>query len=376
MVRLHCELLAQGLDLPQVLGGERRHLVLLVAVARQSGRRLPGRRQQRGRGSGAVGTAQRLRLVRARFRPLVRVEITLGLDQNDAFRQLRRVCAGQLELLGQPPHLEFRLVAPARQGRDLFLRRRRQRRRAGRGSDGGGRRPGQRQLLGRRPGSAGRRQPRCRAGPAWRRLVAAFPLHFGLDVDAVGTAAGEDGFQFGLGQRRVGPLHPLAPARLQQLVGHGHDEELELVDEDQGRVAVHDGLVLDVPGTVGVPQRVEGLVETGPRRRHAADHQRLGVAAQRVLQDARDFADTVRHVHLAAFGVVAQRADHVPQREQPFVDVDAFFELQALRAAPFRALAAGEVHEGEFAPPDLLRIDDTGAGGGGAGGSGGGPVGE
>lgn len=57
------------------------------------------------------------------------------------------------------------------------------------------------------------------------------------------------------------------------------------------------------------------------RRGDAADHECLAVAAQRVLQHARQLGVPVGDVHLAPLGVVAERADHVPERQQPLVDV-------------------------------------------------------
>lgn len=72
------------------------------------------------------------------------------------------------------------------------------------------------------------------------------------------------------------------------------------------------------------------------------------------LQHARELGVSVRHEGLAPLGVVAQRADHVAERQQALVDVDALLQLLALRARALGPLAAGEIHEVKFTPSHLL----------------------
>lgn len=64
-------------------------------------------------------------------------------------------------------------------------------------------------------------------------------------------------------------------------------------------------------------------MHVGLRGRDAADHERLAVAAQRVLKHARQLRVPVGDVNLPSLGVVAEGADDVPQRQQPLVDVHA-----------------------------------------------------
>lgn len=66
-----------------------------------------------------------------------------------------------------------------------------------------------------------------------------------------------------------------------------------------GWVAVNNGLVLDVPGAVGVAQRIDGLLHVGVGGRHARHHHSAGVVAERVLQQARELAVSVRYMLVA-----------------------------------------------------------------------------
>ena len=62
-----------------------------------------------------------------------------------------------------------------------------------------------------------------------------------------------------------------------------------------------------------VPERAEGLLDVGVCWADAGDHERVGVAAEGVLQQPSQLGVAVRDVRLAA---LAQRRDHVAQAEQ------------------------------------------------------------
>ena len=69
-------------------------------------------------------------------------------------------------------------------------------------------------------------------------------------------------------------------------------------------------LVTDVLGAVRVSQRAQRLVVVVVGRRQTGDHQRLGVAAERVLQETSQLGVAVRDVGRPA---VDQRRDDVAQ---------------------------------------------------------------
>eukprot|EP00047_Mylnosiga_fluctuans_P024705 m.168527 g.168527 ORF g.168527 m.168527 type:complete len:449 (+) comp9910_c1_seq9:664-2010(+) len=71
---------------------------------------------------------------------------------------------------------------------------------------------------------------------------------------------------------------------------------LQLVQHGVLGVLVDLGLVLDLLGAVGVAQRADRLIEVVVRGSEVCDHDGLGVAAERVLQKARQLALAVRHV--------------------------------------------------------------------------------
>ena len=80
-------------------------------------------------------------------------------------------------------------------------------------------------------------------------------------------------------------------------------------------------LVTDVLGAVRVSQRARRLVVVVVGRRQTGDHQRLGVAAERVLQETGQLGVAVRDVGRPA---VDQRRDDVAQCRQRHVDLGRF----------------------------------------------------
>ncbi len=138
-------------------------------------------------------------------------------------------------------------------------------------------------------------------------------------------------------------------------------------------VAVDHRDVLDVHGARRVPQRVDALLDTRVRRRYARHHERARVAAQRVLQDARQLGVAIRHVArdsrgrsaatttataataattaaatTAAVCLLGQCVDDVAQREQAAVDEHRLTKAIACRLRLLLSLAAGEVNKVEL----------------------------
>eukprot|EP00982_Pelagococcus_subviridis_P011740 31115-Pelagococcus_subviridis.AAC.11 len=119
-------------------------------------------------------------------------------------------------------------------------------------------------------------------------------------------------------------------------------------------VPVHDHLVPNVP-------RARGVLQLLIRGRHARDHARPRVSPQRVLKQSREFTLSVRHVHvrlrrrrLPSRGrqrpllLPRERADDVPEREQPAVDVYALLEPRADGARALVSLRTRQVDEVEL----------------------------
>uniref|UniRef100_A0A8W7PKS2 Uncharacterized protein n=1 Tax=Anopheles coluzzii TaxID=1518534 RepID=A0A8W7PKS2_ANOCL len=107
-----------------------------------------------------------------------------------------------------------------------------------------------------------------------------------------------------------------------------HDR-LQLLDAGLLRVLVDDRLVLDLAHAVRVPQRAVRFRQVVVGGRHAGYHERVGIAAQRVLQQPGQLRAAVRYVHLTGRPrTAAQRRDHVAERQQTLRSpvVSVFFE--------------------------------------------------
>ena len=88
--------------------------------------------------------------------------------------------------------------------------------------------------------------------------------------------------------------------------------------------------VLDVLGTVGIPQRAQGLVVVVVGRRQTCHHQRLRIAAKRVLQHSRQFGIAVRNVLRLA---VNQSRDNITKSRQRQIYLCCF--LQPIACRPY-----------------------------------------
>jgi hypothetical protein len=75
------------------------------------------------------------------------------------------------------------------------------------------------------------------------------------------------------------------------------------------RVPVDDGLVLDIPRTIGVAQRVDRLLHVRVGRRDTGNHDSVRVVAQRILKQPSELRVPVRYMLLA----IDQRLDDVSQ---------------------------------------------------------------
>ena len=97
---------------------------------------------------------------------------------------------------------------------------------------------------------------------------------------------------------------------------------------------------------------LEGLAEVARGRRDVDEHERLGVAAERVLEEVRELRVAVGHVFVA----VRERLNAIAEVRERTVDGDRLLERRARRAALVEALGAGEVDEVQQAL-DLLLVD-------------------
>ncbi|KOO22595.1 hypothetical protein Ctob_003354 [Chrysochromulina tobinii] len=115
------------------------------------------------------------------------------------------------------------------------------------------------------------------------------------------------------------------------------------------RVLVDLGLVLDVLGAVGIPQRRHRFVKIPIRRPEIGHHHGLRVPAKRVLQQARQPRVAVRDVRALA---VDEGRDAVAERRERQVDLGRLLESVAARLRLRLALGARQVDEVELAHAD------------------------
>ena len=96
-----------------------------------------------------------------------------------------------------------------------------------------------------------------------------------------------------------------------------------------------------------VPERRDGLLVVVRGRADGADHQSLGVAAQRVLQDSSERGVSVRNHFAFRFSArfLCQGRDHDAENRQRLVDRAAFLEPVSGCAGLGGFLAAGQVDE-------------------------------
>jgi len=123
-----------------------------------------------------------------------------------------------------------------------------------------------------------------------------------------------------------------------------------LSNERVFRILVDSRPVLDAFGAVGVAQRAQRFVIVVVGRRQAGDHQRLGVAAERVLQKPGEFRVAIRNVRRAS---VDQRRYDVAERRQRQINLGRLFETVPHRARLALPLAPGQVDQVELRRADF-----------------------
>ena len=110
--------------------------------------------------------------------------------------------------------------------------------------------------------------------------------------------------------------------------------------------------VLDRLGALTEVERRLGLGLVEARWRAADDDGGARIAAERLLQDARELGVAIGHVGLG----IGQRGDHVAQSRERLVDVLGLLEYAALGARLAHLLRAGQVDQVELAAQLLLRL--------------------
>mmetsp|Transcript_16992 Transcript_16992/g.55352 ORF Transcript_16992/g.55352 Transcript_16992/m.55352 type:complete len:383 (+) Transcript_16992:1139-2287(+) len=152
----------------------------------------------------------------------------------------------------------------------------------------------------------------------------------------------------------IGHAHDLTvrtdfPFRL-QLSAQPRDLLLELPQHGVLWVFVDLWLVLDVLGSICVTERRDGLIEVPVGRAHVCHHHRLGVAAQRVLQQSRQLRVSVRDVLRLS---IHQRRDAVPECRERQINLSRLFEPVPFGGRLGLALRSGQVHQIQLAHPDV-----------------------
>ena len=141
----------------------------------------------------------------------------------------------------------------------------------------------------------------------------------------------------------------LLPLGLAQLLAQLRELRLVLGQQRGARrivscLQVDDGVILDRLGARGKVQGGERVFGDEANGRDASNHRGAAVAAQRVLQDARQLRVAVRDVHRAA-ARVDQRVYHLGQRRERQIDLLALLEPLATLAQHRRALAPSKVDQ-------------------------------
>ena len=116
-----------------------------------------------------------------------------------------------------------------------------------------------------------------------------------------------------------------------------------------GRVLVLDDLVLNLLGAISVPEGRERLFVVDVGRRQRANHNSLGVSAERVLKHHREHRVTVRHKDLLlAHGLVGERGNHVTQRREGLIDGTTLLEPVARGTGTVGTLGPRKVDQVDF----------------------------
>mmetsp|Transcript_10189 Transcript_10189/g.30141 ORF Transcript_10189/g.30141 Transcript_10189/m.30141 type:complete len:528 (-) Transcript_10189:171-1754(-) len=158
------------------------------------------------------------------------------------------------------------------------------------------------------------------------------------------------------------------------LVAQVRDDLLVLGDVGGDGGGVAHGLGLDVLGAVRVLERVCCLLKGVCRRCKAAEHDGLGVAAQALLEEARELRVAVVDER-TLLGLLAQGVDAVGQGEEGAVDVVALAQARAIVVGLAHALRTRQVDETQLPERELLadareglaRLDGDGEHGVGSG---------
>eukprot|EP00467_Chlorarachnion_reptans_P017502 CAMPEP_0114519912 /NCGR_PEP_ID=MMETSP0109-20121206/19277_1 /TAXON_ID=29199 /ORGANISM="Chlorarachnion reptans, Strain CCCM449" /LENGTH=193 /DNA_ID=CAMNT_0001700725 /DNA_START=998 /DNA_END=1579 /DNA_ORIENTATION=+ len=102
----------------------------------------------------------------------------------------------------------------------------------------------------------------------------------------------------------------------------------------------------------GVPKRLDGLVLIIIRGAHAGNEHSLRIPSEKVLKQSRDDAIPERNMRL----LLRERCNYLAQGEQPFVDLDPFFDLLALGPGLFQTLRSGQIDKVEFRREELIGL--------------------
>ena len=106
------------------------------------------------------------------------------------------------------------------------------------------------------------------------------------------------------------------------------------------------GFIHDITRAVRVFQGVEGLVKVRVGGGDTSHHDRPRVSPQGILQQAGQFRVAVRNVPARVPTlVVSERTDHIPECEQPLINLNALLQSLSLRLGALGALRSRQIHE-------------------------------
>mmetsp|Transcript_2322 Transcript_2322/g.5432 ORF Transcript_2322/g.5432 Transcript_2322/m.5432 type:complete len:324 (-) Transcript_2322:759-1730(-) len=119
----------------------------------------------------------------------------------------------------------------------------------------------------------------------------------------------------------------------------------ELLDQHFGRIDVDLGFVLDLLRSISISERSHCLFIVDVGRRNSAHHDRLRVASECVLQDARELRIAVRDKNFLVriVGPLSQCRDHVPQHGKREVDRSSLFQSVSRRTSALCSLGSGQI---------------------------------
>lgn len=105
--------------------------------------------------------------------------------------------------------------------------------------------------------------------------------------------------------------------------------------------------VPNLASSLRVLQSVKRLLVVGVKLADAGEHDGFRVAAERIFQEAREFAVTIADkstLSCLLLPLIAQRVDAVPQGQKTLVDVCTFYHTLAAVVGDLRALGPGKIY--------------------------------